>query len=264
MGFRNEHTTAQTQQRKRTNKKHTQKRRHHKINTNFSTDIRSLTTDYQHYTSTQVQRHPHTNNPRIMSTTMYDAIVQDEKEAAILASQVEALPTSTAGAPTGNVTVEAKRAAEKGASSSSVTPTKGTRQQVRGAGVGAGLAGLVIGGPILAVIGGYAAAKLAETSDSKAGKFCRKTGRKVAKGIVQGCDFIKEKLQPDGEEDDDSDLDGEKQGTKPSPSKQKTNKTETKTGKEKDATIRDIEADDDDLVVVDDTPRKMDNKDAMN
>lgn len=83
-----------------------------------------------------------------------------------------------------------------------------TPQEVRGAGVGGGLVGLVLGGPILAVIGGIAAAKIAK-SNSRAGRFCRTHGKKVARAVVQVCDWLKNKMQPDGDDDDDNDNNNE-------------------------------------------------------
>ena len=125
----------------------------------------------------------------------YKVVAQEEesKEITVVASPVPDTDKSTV------INGQQEEApATEGASSTA------TRQQVRGAGVAGGFVGLVFGGPILAVIGGIAAAKIAQTN-STPGKFCRTQGKRVAKGIVTACDWVKAKMQPDGEQDDNDD-----------------------------------------------------------
>ena len=126
-----------------------------------------------------------------MTMKDYKVVAQEEgsKEIAVVASPVPDTDKSTV------INGQQEAAATQGASSTA------TRQQVRGAGVAGGFVGLMFGGPILAVIGGIAAAKIAQTN-STPGKFCRTQGKRVAKGIVTACDWVKAKMQPDGEQDD--------------------------------------------------------------
>jgi hypothetical protein len=91
-----------------------------------------------------------------------------------------------------------------------------TTRQVGGAAVVGGIAGLVLGGPLLAVVGGAAAAALA-TSNDKAGQVARSGGdvaadagkrlkkfdekhrvvEKTSNQIVKGCKWVSKKMQTD-------------------------------------------------------------------
>ena len=123
--------------------------------------------------------------------TDYKTIDQDEKEIALLASQVQPLPQEN------NDKDGPIKPALAGEQETMAKPFY-TKKQVRGAGVGGGAVGLILGGPILAVIGGFAAAKVAK-SNTKAGQFCRNKGQKVSNAVVRGCDWVKDKMQPDRE-----------------------------------------------------------------
>lgn len=56
----------------------------------------------------------------------------------------------------------------------------GTRRQVVGAGVAGGITGLVLGGPLLGLVGAGGAAAVAKTSRGKPGDFARKSGDVMA------------------------------------------------------------------------------------
>ena len=84
-------------------------------------------------------------------------------------------------------------------SPTSAVPTDDTdndksQRNIRGAGIAAGVIGLVIGGPVLAVIGGFWAAHLARMNDAGPGTFARGIGSKTARL----CDRFKRWI--DGEE----------------------------------------------------------------
>merc|ERR1712137_1525911 len=89
-----------------------------------------------------------------------------------------------------------------------------TKDEVRGAGVAGGVVGLFLGGPILAVIAGVVAAKVAK-GDHKVGRFFRKHGKKVSKWVVQGCDWVKDKMHPAGSRDNEEGIAYESPQEKP-------------------------------------------------
>lgn len=92
--------------------------------------------------------------------------------------------------------------------------TEPTKRQVGGAAVVGTVAGLCLGGPVLAVVGGVAAAAVA-TSNNKAGKVVRSGGdvaadagsrlkkfdqkhkvlEKTSNQVVKGCKWVSKKLQ---------------------------------------------------------------------
>lgn len=92
--------------------------------------------------------------------------------------------------------------------------TEPTKRQVGGAAVIGTVAGLCVGGPVLAVVGGVAAAAVA-TTNNKAGKVARSGGdvaadagnrlkkfdqkhkvvEKTSNQIVKGCKWVSKKLQ---------------------------------------------------------------------
>ena len=75
-----------------------------------------------------------------------------------------------------------------------------TKLEIRGAGIGAGVVGLAVGGPILAIVAGIVAAQVAKKSNGGPGRFCRRCGRWVANVVVKGCDWVKKSVGSDGTE----------------------------------------------------------------
>ena len=136
---------------------------------------------------------------KLTTTAMkdYKTIDQDEKEIALLESQVQ--PISQDDDKDGPI-----KPPTAGEQQETTAKPSYTGKQVRGAGVGGGAVGLILGGPILAVIGGFAAAKVAK-SNTKAGQFCRNKGQKVSNAVVRGCDWVKNKMQPDGDQQEGRD-----------------------------------------------------------
>ena len=88
-----------------------------------------------------------------------------------MASQVQSLPQDNdhdGPAPAGEQETMAK-------------PSCYTKKQVRGAGVGGGAVGLVLGGPILAVMGDFRHCQEGrQEQHHKAGQFCLNKGQEVS------------------------------------------------------------------------------------
>ena len=72
-----------------------------------------------------------------------------------------------------------------------------SERNIRGAGIAGGLVGLLIGGPILAIAGGFLAAHLARKNERNAGNFCRDVGSKTA----SLCDRVKEWIDGNDQQD---------------------------------------------------------------
>mmetsp|Transcript_1863 Transcript_1863/g.3267 ORF Transcript_1863/g.3267 Transcript_1863/m.3267 type:complete len:131 (-) Transcript_1863:63-455(-) len=66
----------------------------------------------------------------------------------------------------------------------------GSKRDIRGAGVAGGVVGLVLGGPILAVVGGYMAAWVARKHESPTGDLAREFGGKTANLLDRLRDWI--------------------------------------------------------------------------
>eukprot|EP00541_Cyclophora_tenuis_P015486 CAMPEP_0116555758 /NCGR_PEP_ID=MMETSP0397-20121206/8321_1 /TAXON_ID=216820 /ORGANISM="Cyclophora tenuis, Strain ECT3854" /LENGTH=157 /DNA_ID=CAMNT_0004081057 /DNA_START=25 /DNA_END=498 /DNA_ORIENTATION=+ len=134
----------------------------------------------------------------------YTFVEQNEKEVAILQAPHVVVELDNDDTKTKSPTTKADDKDDDNNNNKSPSSLLFTKAEVRGAGVGGGVVGLVLGGPILAVIGGVVAAKVAK-SDTKAGKFCRKQGKRISGWVVRACDWIKDKMQPGGKSSNDND-----------------------------------------------------------
>jgi len=132
----------------------------------------------------------------------YKIVEQDEKKVGFMEDDNQVQPVDSQGAKQNHDEGEVEvHAAGDVATNVTENPNgMATKKEMRGAGIGGGLVGLCLGGPVLAIVGGVVAAKVAK-SDSKAGQFCRRNGNKVANVVIRGCDYVKDKMQPKEMED---------------------------------------------------------------
>uniref|UniRef100_A0A7S1D5S1 Uncharacterized protein n=1 Tax=Cyclophora tenuis TaxID=216820 RepID=A0A7S1D5S1_CYCTE len=126
----------------------------------------------------------------------YTFVEQNEKEVAILQAPHVVVELDNDDTKTKSPTTKADDKDDDNNNNKSPSSLLFTKAEVRGAGVGGGVVGLVLGGPILAIVGGVVAANVAKTN-TEAGKFCRNHGQRISRWVIQACDWIKDKMQPD-------------------------------------------------------------------